>query len=415
MIAAASTAAMAGAGAHGCKTAEQGIVAHDAPPRNRHPYKDVDWSTALQIKGTTHIHCVNQDDLDVILKRGIRFLTLSNYYPSAPWWPLSKMTKNYYRLHHDFPVTVNGKRTEGPFDWNAIVGQWIKELPPELQAEYPFKEGEPLFKPLPEDVLEAPNAEHHYFLRDDGDGPHHVPLFHMNSPGSAFASGTFDQLQKKRFQTKTRGGYNSGSGEHWKTAIDRMIGGLIFPDGGGVTVNHPKWSAYDRMFILELLDYDPRVLGIEVIEDSGHNSENYWDWALSTGRQCFGLFVPDWHIYNKVFGVNVLCVQEKTVHACLKAYREGNFYGALVGLDSLAFTRLAFDGKRVTATTDKPARFEVITARGVVKETKGTEVVWDVVPNGSSVGPQVDVFARVKAYATDGSDEVLFSQPFMLF
>ena len=113
MMAAAATAAMAGAKAQDGKTAqqaEQGIITHDAPPRNRHPYKDVDWSTALQIKGTTHVHCVNQDDLDVILKRGIRFLTLSNYYPSAPWWPLAKMTKNYYRLHHDFPVMVNGER-----------------------------------------------------------------------------------------------------------------------------------------------------------------------------------------------------------------------------------------------------------------------------------------------------------------
>ena len=63
-----------------------------APPRNRHPYKDVDWSTALQIRGTTHMHCRTQKELDIILKR-IEFLTLSNYYPSAPWWPLSKMTE----------------------------------------------------------------------------------------------------------------------------------------------------------------------------------------------------------------------------------------------------------------------------------------------------------------------------------
>ena len=115
------------------------------PPRNRHPYKDVNWSTALQIRGTTHMHCKTQEELDIILKR-IEFLTLSNYYPSAPWWPLSKMTENYYRVHHDFPVVVNGKRTDGPFDWNAIVGKWIKELPADLQAEYPFKEGGPLFK-----------------------------------------------------------------------------------------------------------------------------------------------------------------------------------------------------------------------------------------------------------------------------
>jgi hypothetical protein len=98
----------------------------------------------------------------------------------------------------------------------------------------------------------------------------------------------------------------------------------------------------------------------------------------------------------------------------LKAYRQGNFYGAAIGLDALAFTNISFDGKTVRATTDKPARLQVITARGVVKETKGTEIAWEVVPEASSVGPKVDVFARVKAYAVDGSEEELFSQPFML-
>ena len=187
MMAAAATAAMASAKAQDGSAPAPGSIAHDAPPRNRHPYKDVDWTTALQIRGSTHMHCKTQAELDCILKR-IEFITLSNYYPSAPWWPLSKMTENYYRVHHDFPVMVNGKRVEGPFNWNEIVGKWIKELPAELQAEYPFKEGAPLFKPLPEGVLEAPNAEHHGFQRGDG---HHVPRLHMNAPGSTFASGTF--------------------------------------------------------------------------------------------------------------------------------------------------------------------------------------------------------------------------------
>ena len=168
-----------------------------APPRNRHPYKDVDWTTALQIRGTTHMHCKTQQDLDVILKR-IEFLTLSNYYPSAPWYPLSKMTEYYYRLHHDFPVMVARKRVEGPFDWNKIVGRWIKDLPPELQKEYPFKEGGKIFAPLPEGVLEAPNAEHHNFFYENGK---RIARLHMNSPGSLFASGTFDQWERRRFQT----------------------------------------------------------------------------------------------------------------------------------------------------------------------------------------------------------------------
>ena len=417
MMSAAASAAVGGLCGEASSNVGAGeIIKHDALPRNRHPYKDVDWSAALQIKGTTHVHCKTQADLDILLARGIGFLTLSNYYPSAPWWPLEKMTENYYRVHHDHAVMVNGKRTEGPFDWNAIVGKWIKVLPPELQAEYPFKEGGKLFKPLPEGVLEAPNAEHHNFLADDGKKSRYL---HMNAPGSLFASGTFDQHQKRRFQTGFRGGYDFGSGEKWSTAIDRMIAGLIHPDGGGVTVNHPKWTGIGREFLLKILDYDPRVLGIEVIEGGASNCETYWDWVLSTGRQCFGFFVPDHSIRRKdqSFGVNVLVTPERSVHACLRAYREGNFYGAKRGLDELRFTRIAFNGEGVEAETDRPARISVITALGVVKTIEnGTGVKWKVDQPSPSAAPRrlAHVFVRVKAHALDGSGEELFSQPYML-
>ena len=384
-------------------------------PRNRRPYAGLDWSKVVKVKTTSHGHCMSQWYLDQYLKRGFGLITMSNYYPSAPWCPAAKMTKNYWRLHHDHAVMVNGKRVEGPFDWNKIIAPWKRTISeaelakkPAWAAKYPFVEGEKIFKPLPPGVLEAPNAEHHGFLLEDGKPASNL---HICSPGSAFASGTFDAHNLAKTVSH---GYHSGSGEFWGTAIDRMIAGMIYPDGGGVTINHPSWTKLNRELMLKLLDHDPRVLGIEVIEDSGYNSENYWDWALSTGRQCFGFFVPDWHVENKVFGVNVLCVQEKTVHACLKSYREGNFYGALNGLDELAFTRIAFDGKTVTAATDRPARFEVITARGVVKEQKGTEVSWTVEEERPWQGPRYHVFARVKAYAADGSGEVLFSQPFML-
>ena len=416
LMAAAASAAVANVGAADGKAGDEKIVEHDAPPRNRHPYADVDWEKAIEIKGTTHMHCKTQADLDVILARGIEFLTLSNYYPSAPWWPLSKMTENYYRVHHDFPVMVNGERKEGPFDWNEIVGKWVKELPPELQAQYPFKEGKPLFKPLPEGVLEAPNAEHHGFRLDNGRSAGNL---HMNAPGSAFASGTFDQHQKRMFQTGVRGGYHFGSGENWRKAIDRMLAALIFPDGGGVTVNHPKWSAYDREFMLKLLDYDPRVLGIEVIEGGAGNCESYWDWVLATGRQCFGFFVPDHSIRRPdgSFGVNVLLTPERTVQACLRAYRQGNFYGAKRGLGELRFKRISFEGTTVHAETDRPADIKVITAIGTVAETKaGTSVKWKVPPPPRSGGARerVHTFVRVKACAIDGSGEEIFSQPNML-
>ena len=383
-------------------------VKRDAPPRNRNPYKGLDWSRVMRIKTTSHGHCTSQKMLDKYLKRGFGLMTMSNYYPSAPYVPASKMMKNYYIMHHEHPVMVKGKLTPGPFDWNAILEGIKDRIDPKLAGKLPFKEGGKLFKPLPKDVLEAPNAEHHGFRLDNGK---FAANLHMCAPGSAYASGTFDA--RNRYKTYSAG-YYFGSGEKWRIAVDRMIAGLVYKDGGGVTINHPTWTKLDRSLMLQILDHDPRVLGIEVLE-AGRNSESYWDAALSTGRQCFGFFVPDWSINKEIFGVNVLCVEEKSVHACLKAYREGNFYGAAHGLDELAFTGLSFDGKCVRASTDKPARLEVITAKGVVKTVEGRDVVWNVVSDGNGTGPRVDVFARIRATAADGCGEVLYSQPFMLY
>lgn len=379
------------------------------PPRNRRPYAGLDWSKVKRIKTTTHGHCPNPRYLEAYLKRGFGLLTVSNYYPSAPWVPLSEMTEGFYRVHHNHAVTVNGKKKDGPFDWTKIVGEWKDELGDAEAAQLPFQEGKKIFPPLPPDVLEAPNAEHHNFLMEDGKVNW---MLHMCAPGSNYASGTFDV--KYKFKTHTRG-YCYGSGEYWGTAVDRMIDALAYPDGGGVTINHPTWSKLDRELILRILDHDPRVLGIEAVEGRGYNNENYWDWVLSTGRQCFGFFVPDWAVANgKVFGVNVLCVEERTVHACMKAYRDGNFYGALNGLDELAFERISFDGNRLEAATDRPARFEVVTAQGVVARSEGREVSWVPPAEGEWSGRALHMFARVRAFAADDSGEVLFTQPFML-
>jgi hypothetical protein len=408
MLAAASAAVPAVSAAAETALEETKTVKPPAPERNRRPYRNLDWKKVQQIKTTSHGHCIKQKFLDAYLKRGFGFLTISNYRPSAPYWPLKKMTSDYYHVHHDHALMVNGKLTPGPFNWNEIIAKWKHELKPAHARWFPFKGGGKVFNDLPAGMLEAPNAEHFSFYDDDGK---YLDTLHLNSLGSTFATGTFDIYD---CYLTGKHGYRQGCNEKWRTAVDKMIAGLIHPGGGGITINHPNWSKLDRFFIAKMLDHDPRVLGVEVLE-AGYNSEYYWDWILATGRQCFGFFVPDWSIDLKDFGVNVLCVEERTVEACLKAYREGNFYGAAHGLDELKFTALGFNGKRVAAMTDKPARFEIITARGVVKESKGQSVTWDVVPNGVNKGPRVDVYARVKAYATDGSGEVLFSQPFMLY
>lgn len=404
----------------GCRAPVRSAAANG---RNRRPYAGIDWKTAHQVRGTSHVHCTTAAQLKVLLDRGIRFLTLSNYYPSAPWCPLAKMTENYYRVHHDHAVTVRGRRMEGPFNWNEIVGAWIDELPEKVRREHPFKEGAAIFPPLPSDVLEAPNAEHHSFFDDDG---HDIYALHLNSLGSTFASGTFDRRTKKRFQTFARGGYMTGSGENWKTAVDRMLGGLVVPDGGGVTINHPVWTGLDRSFALRMLDHDPRILGIEVIEGTFLEGEKYWDWILATGRQCFGFFVPDHDISapSGDFGVNVLVTHDRSVAGCLRAYRRGDFYGAKRGLGELNFTHISYDGRDLRVETDRPARLEAVTARGIVRTVaSGTRLSWSVVPERpknwsreyrEKSSATTDVFVRVKATSLDGSGEILFTQPFLL-
>ena len=381
-------------------TAGDEIVKHDAPPRNRRPYTGVDWANAFQIRTTTHGHADNQKMLDAYLKRGFEFLTISNYYPSAPRYPLNEVHQFDYRIRHDFPVTVKGKRTDGPFDWNSIVSAWKDELPEEHQKQLPFTRGKKLFKPLPPGILEAPNAEHHYFL--DPRTKKVKGGLHICSPGSAFSSGTFDK--RNRFKTHSKG-WCFGSGEPWTIAIDRMLAGLIDPLGGGVTINHPRWSKMSFDFPSQLLDLDPRVLGMEVINGK-YFDEDYWDYTLKTGRQCFGFFVPDWSLWR---GCNVLLVKERTVEACLRAYREGNFYGALHG-GKVKFTNISFDGRTIEAATDQPARFEVISAQGKVAEKTDSAISFKV----PATAAKDHVYFRVKVLATDDSGEILYSQPFMV-
>ena len=379
-------------------------------PRNRRPYAGIDWAKAIQLHGTTHMHQHN-DVLQVIKERNIEFLTLSNYYPSAPTCPLRDAIHPRGLPTSDWPVMFKGRRIKGPFLWNRIMSEWAEELPPERRRLLPFPRQSKTFRPedVPQGILEAPNAEHFGFKLKNGKDE--ARNLHICAPGSAYASGTFDARNRMKTQSH---GYCMGSGEFWGTAVDRMIEGLVCPDGGGVTINHPTWTKLDRAFLLELLDWDPRVLGIEILE-AGTNSEHYWDWALSTGRQCFGFCVPDHSQHIEDFGVSVLVVQERSVEACLRAYRNGDFYGSAHGLGELRFTSISFGDMSVRATTDKPARFEIVTARGVQKTVEGTSVEWTCPADDKDrKGPQVEVFARIHATAIDGCGERLFSQAYML-
>ncbi len=118
--------------------------------------------------------------------------------------------------------------------------------------------------------------------------------------------------------------------------------------------------------------------------------------------------MPDW---GQVFGTNVLLVPEKTVHACLRAYRQGNWYGAIKGKGILRFTSIRFDGRHLKVTLDKPAHIQLISRRGISQwKDKAKEMSFTV-----SAGEEERYgYLRVRAYALDGSDETIYMQPMML-
>lgn len=372
-------------------------LAQSQPGRNPRPYQGLDWASAHQVLTTTHIHVSNQKKLDIFLKRGFEFFTLSNYYPSAPYYPMSAMRVGQFRVRQEHAVVKNGVLTPGPFEWNDILAPWIDQVDEEYRKSYPFKVGGPMFTDLPPGLMEAPNAEHHSFTNTRA---------HINAPGSLYASGTFDA--RNRFLS-AKHGYNFGTGLPWQTAFANMLEQLLIPDGGGITINHPHWSGLTDENIAEMLDFDPRVLGIEVFNQSCGRvgkawSEEHWDRVLATGRQCFGFFVPD---HATTEGVNVLLVKEKTAADCLRAYRLGNWYGALKG-SGLRFQKIACDGKVLTVECDRDANIQIISKLGVVAEKQASALTFPITE------PAQHVYLRAKATAVDDSGEILFSQPFMM-
>ncbi len=378
------------------------------PERNPHPYRNIDWGNIKQIHTTSHAHNPGGSGLKEWLARTpnrMEFVTLSNYYPSAPTYPLKKMTGNYYRLHHDFPAMKNGKLTNGPFDWNKIISEWKDSLSESAKKELPFKEGPSPFIPseLPPGIPEAPNAEHHHFTDS---------ARHICAVGSFFATGNFDQ--GNRFKLRDHG-YGTGTARPWKEAFSQALEQLQFKDGGGITINHPHYPLYSSAKpskLLEMLDFDPRVLGIEVfnlncVEDNSGTgwADDLWDGILGTGRQCFGFFVPD-HC-NWRGGHNVLLVPALSAEECLRAYRLGNFYGAVWG-QSVRFTKIAFDGKTFEIAVDRPSEILFISKKGIVKRAKGTNADFQL-----EAGSAKDhVFLR--AVAKDEIGEQIFTQPFIL-
>ena len=235
-----------------------------------------------------------------------------------------------------------------------------------------------------DDIISSPNSEK---AQSTGGG-------HINALGSfhegygSSNSGTFPEI-------------------HWNELYDDILAELQFPDAGGITINHP-WLRLNHMIVR--LDYDPRVLGIEVY-NNGPRSQHpsyveLWDSILKTGRRCLGFFTFDWPLesFPSIDGSNMLLVQNFAEYDALKAYREGQFYG-MIRDTGLRFTNLGASDEAIEVELNRDATIHFITEHG----TEKTEV-------GSSASFNYDgkTYVRVEVEEEGEEYSTLFSNPFML-
>lgn len=377
------------------------------------PYAQVDWQQARFVPSASHMHLANQNQLDNAYRYGIRHFPISNYYPSVPYDADTRLSD--FRLQQWWPALRDGQRIDPPINWNDII-DWQETLEEPCRSQFPFEKTGRVYSAIPDDAILSHNAEHHGFSNSQA---------HICSPGSCFASGTFDVHSK--FQLNQHG-VPVGFGGTWQAAFEGMIDALDYADGGGITINHPTWfSKFSQQQVEDMLDFDDRVLGIEIYNDYSarrdwHQKPDYeapdepeqgfslklWDEILSTGRRCWGFCVPDhsaaggdnWH------GRCMLVPRDYTEHACLKAYRDGSFYGCLTGEGPFVESFEASETS-VSVTLSEPAQIQFVTD-GKVAQTDTTNHATLDLPQKNGVAAVTYVRVEVR---DESSEERLFLQP----
>lgn len=364
--------------------------------RNPDPYRGVDWAKVHRVQGCTHMHCQNRDIFNSLVAQGLEFATFSNYYPSAPTWPIREIYENTFRLGQASYLR-NHRFYDEPLDFRKEFARYG------IDAELPDGPGPRKYPDPPAGFLEAPNAEHAWF------SDYNVYL-HVCAVGSTLTT----SMDRQNAALLKDHGYELGCPVPWREAFDLMLDKLIIPDGGGITINHPNWSHLPVGDLCAMLDHDPRVLGIEIFSNDADGSysgqaEPAWNAVLATGRQCFGFCVQD-HLHGEWKGRSILLVDERTPEACLRAYREGRFYGAVLG-HGLSFDFVHWDGENFHARCDRgKCLLQVISRVGVAEEFfKASEARFTV----RSTDRAKHGFLRLTAFCEE-TGEKLYTQPIML-
>lgn len=353
--------------------------------RIENPYAEVDWDTWEHLHSMSHQHQGQTDaSRDGFLEMGYGHFAFSNYYPSAPTYPLpAEYAAKHPRLvaspnaeHHSFTDTglhanALGSLLATGYGSSVSAGEcavspvvhrfenlkvfdaqkpWLGVYRLDVRLE--AKHGKPVAR------LSIEGANECDFRKGFADkGPVHqreLPPGNHTIHLRATAAGIDTRIEfDAEAMSVTQYRLMQGTNRPWRDVFREAFDALQHPDGGGMTLNHPTGKITDY---LPMLDFDPRVLGIEVwnqltsgfgssrgfYDHSGKPNLHFyqlWDDILRTGRRCWGFFVKDHNTYGR--GRNVLLVPKldalsagEREAAALRACRQGAFFGSVASLAS---------------------------------------------------------------------------------
>ena len=421
------------------------------------PYAGIEWDKVEYLHSFSHQH---GDDPQVFSDMGFGHLPLSNYYPSRPIYPLPAA---FLKKHPDVLGTPNAEHhsttdasyhfcTLGSF-YTAGYGKTPSIKPDVSPIEYVFT-GLNVFdsqkspwlgvyrldlrfvpvgkskEPMVSVTIEGATHVSHKTFAPVGDGVLRGWPWTAKMPDAIYLKTESDKMRVRlEFDPATtritRFRLMQGTNRPWqdafraaldgtqKNAAGRPIEGLLFPDGGGITLNHPGGTVKP---LLQLLDFDPRVLGIEVWNDrsafGGTNATYYglWDDVLRTGRPCFGFFVKDHSFFGR--GRNVLLVagpskatRLEREHEALRAYRAGRFFGMLGALK-------ADESDKLVPPYDKSDfRFTRIAVKEEAGVPAGVEVAVDGTDRSKRPNTQIRFVTDAGVARVANSDRAYFEFP----
>jgi hypothetical protein len=267
------------------------------------PYAEVDWDTWDCLHSMSHQHQGQTDaSRDGFLEMGYRHLAFSNYYPSAPTYPLPA---NYLAKHPEVIAAPNAEHhsfTDAGLHFNALGSllatgygsnvsakecaispivhrfenlevfnterPWLGVY--RLDVRLSASEGKPTARLTIEGANECGFREG---FSDKGPicdrelPPGNHTLYLRTTATSVETKLVFDTAALSVTQYRLMQGANRPWRDVFRAALDgemidgKRSGGLLHGDDGGLTLNHPTGKLADYA---PMLDFDPRVLGIEV-------------------------------------------------------------------------------------------------------------------------------------------------------